>query len=160
MDALGFVTLASAQTTVTFSGIPQTYTHLHLRISSRTARAAVSDNMAFNPNGSAVTTGHYLYGQGTSASAGGSNPYIGAGVGANTGSNIFSAVIVDILDYTNVNKSYTIRTIGGWDGNGSGEVSLTSVYQTSAIPLTNFTLTTYSGTAFQPYSTFYLYGVK
>ena len=66
---LGEFTLSSAQTTVTFSNIPQTYTHLQLRSIARgtaTGTSGVDLYLTFNNNTTGYN-GHQLYGDGASA---------------------------------------------------------------------------------------------
>jgi hypothetical protein len=40
--------------------------------------------------------------------------------------NTYGVIVIDILDYTNTNKYTTVRTLGGYDNNGSGAVALFS----------------------------------
>jgi hypothetical protein len=77
--------------------------------------------------------------------------------------SIFGSGVVDILDYKNTNKNKTIRSIGGYDINGSGSgYAYTSFYSgnwrsTSAV--TSITFTMVAGDYAQ-YSSFALYGIK
>jgi hypothetical protein len=73
--------------------------------------------------------------------------------------NIFSAHIIDILDYANTNKFKTTRTLHGYDLNGSGLIQYFSGNwrSTSAIS----TIRLFPGNnALAQYSSFALYGVK
>jgi hypothetical protein len=45
---------------------------------------------------------------------------------ASTASNIFGAIIIDILDYTSTTKNKTIRMLGSYDSNGTGLAILKS----------------------------------
>lgn len=134
MFPLGVFTLSSAQATVDFTNIPQTYTHLQVRYLVRGARAATDSQFAIRLNGN--TTGytrHRVVGDGSSASANGGTgiAYIDAYdvPAASVASSIFGVGIVDILDYKNTNKLKTVRFLRGDDRNGSGSVGLhSSIY--------------------------------
>jgi hypothetical protein len=114
-------------TVLTFSNIPQTYKHLQLRGYSRSANSAISDSIYLgNFKGDSVNSNcayHYMYATGGGVGVGAytSQTYVVAGFipAANTTSGIFGASVTDILDYTNVNKNKTIKSISGWDDNSS-----------------------------------------
>lgn len=128
-------------TNVTFSSIPQTFTHLQLRAFGRTAFSTANWELWIQLNGVGGTsyTYHLLQGDGSSPISVGFTAQglarIGAIPGATGTANVFGVSICDILDYTNTNKNKTIRSIAGYDANGSGLVGLwSSVYlDTSAI---------------------------
>jgi len=126
-------------TSVTFSSIPQTFTHLQIRGFIRTAYASAFDTIyAYNYNNNTGSTGsayHLLYGDGSSVAAGSgtgsfSTP-LGYCPGNSATANVYGVMVFDILDYTNTNKNKTTRTLFGYDNNGSGQVGLTS-----GLPLT------------------------
>lgn len=119
---------------ITFQNIPDTFTHLQLRVFGRTTASQVPDQVFIRLNND-TTAGnhnwHYLQGDGATASSGaGISNETGircqAIVGANASANVFGAVIIDILDYTNTNKFKTVKSIGGGDNNGSGQMGLSS----------------------------------
>lgn len=162
-----FISIATAtvdsggSSTINFSSIPSTYTHLQLRYVSKIGSS--SDNVIIKFNGDTASnySWHYLMGNGSSASA---------GSGASQGYILndvlltqFNGSIVDILDYTNTAKAKTTRTLMGVDMNGSGNVWLSSGawYNNTAgvYPAINSITLTTNGT-FQQYSQFALYGVK
>lgn len=145
---------------ITFSSIPSTYTHLQIRAS---LISSVSDwcNIKINND----TTGgnydwHVLYGTGSSTGAswgGGSS----IGVLNFLGNSSYpSTAIIDILDYTNTNKYKTIRSINGYDGNGSGQVNLISNLYQSTSAITQLDLQLGSSGTFNQYTKIALYGVK
>lgn len=157
-DSLATISLSTATSTITFSSIPTGYKHLQIRYSTL-ASAFVNDILLrFNNDSGSNYSGHYLYGSGSSAVAGGSGGQssIYAGYTGNTTSP--SGTVLDILDYANVNKNKTTRALSGADNNGSGFIQLVSGawFNTSAV--TSITLTT--GTTWQANSSFALYGVK
>jgi hypothetical protein len=162
--------IASQTTTsasqITFDSIPQTFTHLQVRVSGRDA-SATSVNSAFIVlNGAfADYATHSLFGNGTSAGSTGTTAQvlipIGVLPGTSASANIVGSIIVDILDYTDTNKNKTIRAIGGSDLNGSGQVSLSSGFRVNTAAVTSITL---GGAFTSPYqfasgTTVDLYGI-
>lgn len=169
-DSLATVTLSSATASVTFSGIPAGYKHLQIRILTRMTRAvsyASQCPITFNSDTTNYYRGHYLNGDGSTASAGaftGGTP-LGCwsvwAVGNSATANAFSANIVDILDYQNSNKYKTVRTLYGTDINGvNGDVGLYSSLFMSTAAITDLTITCSNSSNFMQYSSFALYGVK
>lgn len=163
-DALATVTVPSGGlSSVTFAGIPQTgYDHLQIRCLSKTSGASSDSYIRLGHSGTALATSyrHLLYGDGSSAAAAAASGegYIISTAGSG-GTNIFSADIVDVLDYANVNKNKTIRNLGGRDLNGSGFVLLASALWNYTNAVTSIELKPFSG-SFVEYSQFALYGVK
>jgi hypothetical protein len=162
-DSIATTTVgAGGSATITFSSIPQTYTHLQVRFTSLTTVNGGSPLVRFNSDSSASYSNHTLFGNGSTAGAGSnvsnSGMYVG---GSDTGTFTTSpfVAVIDVLDYTSVNKNKTIRTLSGVDANGSGEINLFSGawYNTSAISTLTITA---PGRTFAEYSQFALYGVK
>jgi len=134
-----------------FTNIPQTFTHLQLRIFCRSA-GTTSNTLIGTQLNDDYTSGnysfgsHYLRGDGSSATSSTAQTFLGFGSGPNgagfgfvsgaiSTANVFASHIVDCLYYTNTNKFKTWRGIGGFDSNGAGNVALSSGYwnQTTAI---------------------------
>jgi len=172
MFPLGMVQVGSGgSSTVSFTSIPATYTHLQLRILSATDRATYAlDNVfvTFNGDSSANYSHHFLQGDGASASAGGSSNETNVRSGSTSSSaapNVFSASVFDILDYKNTNKYKTVRSLSGFDLNGTvsgigGFIQLYSGNWRSTSAITSITLNRQSGSNFIQYSSFALYGIK
>jgi len=164
-DALASVTLNGSQSSITFAGIPSTYTHLQIRTMHLMTSNAAANILALGYGGTADTTSgdyysHHLTGNGASATSGAyaDKPQF-YWVTGNGSSSIPEVEIIDILDYGNTNKYKTIRALSGVDNNGSGEVNLTSGLwmKTNAVDTIQFTCNTGN---FAQYSTFALYGVR
>jgi hypothetical protein len=164
---------SSGAATITFSGIPSTYTHLQLRGIGRSDATNQIQQMVtrFNGDSSAAYAAHYLVGDGSSASAGADTSITGINMERLTystqTSGVFSAFVIDILDYANTNKYKTTRTLAGYDNNGGGtypgRVILESgLWQnTSAISsITLSTANTGGSWSFTQYSQFALYGIR
>jgi hypothetical protein len=161
-DSLATVTLTASTASITFAGIPNTYKHLQIRsISKPSAISWVA--MQFNSDTGLNYSRHDLRGDGSSASAEAStstnymllNLYL-----PTPASNVFNVGVTDILDYTNTSKNTTVRTLGGTDANGSGNVDLTSGLWMNTSAVSSITLTTNNGSTLAQYSQFSLYGIK
>lgn len=157
-ESIATYTVATTDSTITFSSIPSTYKHLQVRYIARANSGAVANfTMSFNSTGSGYSY-HGLYGDGSSALAlgTGSASNILAGVVSST-ANIFSAGVIDILDYANTNKYKTVRDLNGVDWNGSGyAVMYSGSFQyTNAINSISFSSTTFAAN-----TQFALYGIK
>lgn len=151
-------------TNITFSNIPQTFTHLQLRIFARTAYSATNWELFMQCNGVTGTsyTYHLLYGDGSSASSASATSQVFSRIGdipgATATANIFGVAVVDILDYTNTNKYKTIRSIAGRDMNGSGQVGLWSSVFMDTTAISSITLGT-ANSNFATGSVAQLYGI-
>lgn len=156
---------AGGSATVTFSSIPQTYTHLQVRIFAKSGRARLQNGgLVMQVNGSYPTYQHSLYGLGSTAGAGagaGSSSSTFIQVTGTTATNIFGVGVIDILDYATTTKNKTLRALSGDDTNGNGEIYLTSalINSTSAITSISFASTD-AVDNIQQYSSFALYGIK
>ena len=151
---------AGGVSSVTFSSIPQTFTHLQLRAMYGTTNQ--NSYLQIGTSGGANTgaRGHMLNGNGTSAAsfnytAGANGLYLD--YYAPSGVTPFYATIIDFLDYTDTNKNKTVRALSGGDWNGSGEVDISSFLFATTNAITSITI---SGTATRQYSSFALYGIK
>ena len=103
---------------------------------------------------------HRLYGTGSVAGAEASQPNNKIFFGFSpSNTSIFSASVMDILDYGNTNKNKTTRVLAGYDTNGGGEISLDSGLwiNTNAITQIDIVARNY---AFATNSQFALYGIK
>ena len=145
---------AGGASSITFSAIPSTYTHLQIRCMVKNSQLA-SMYLELNSDTGANYSFHRVYGEGTTTVASGGGGYSFALCGI-TGTQ-FGSTIIDILDYTNTNKNTTVRSLSGYDNNGSGYVGLWTGgwYNTNAVSSINLVATT-----FQQYSQIALYGIK
>ena len=155
---------------VEFTSIPSTYKHLQVRCFAQTNRGTYGGDAAkiqFNSDTSANYTYHSLRGNGSSASSSNEvNLAYGYSVDTGTGvSSTFGAAVIDILDYLDTNKNKTIRTLTGNDINGTiagygGTVTFISVLWKNTSAITSIKFTPESGSQFNQYSSFALYGIK
>jgi hypothetical protein len=158
-------TLNVAASSITFSNIPQDYTHLHIRGIARSTTAASSVNtiLRFNSDTGANYASHYLTGNGSSGISGNETSstyiYTGAVIASTSLANSFEACAINILDYSNTNKFKTVATLSGWDANGSGITGLWSGHWRSTSSVTSIILLPNQNN-FAQYSSFALYGIK
>jgi len=171
--SIATVTLSGSQSSIEFTNIPQTYTHLQIRGLSRvqSSGGVDGDNVKIQFNNDTATnySRHGMYGLGSGSGtsySGVSQTFVSAGFALRSAAltNNFSASVVDILDYRDTNKFKTIRSINGFDNNGTGSYPSGVIFNsgnwrsTSAITSIKFT-TDADGTNFLTGSTFALYGV-
>jgi hypothetical protein len=159
-ESIATATVSSDTGSVTLSSIPSTYTHLQLRCFWGQTSATSTLKIQFNSDTAANYSWHSLYGSGASAAAGSSSSASNMvvtdfGPGGLTTSP--GSAIVDILNYKDTNKYKTLRSLAGYDGNGSGYIGIYSGSWRSTSAITSITLTM---TSIKSGSVFALYGIK
>jgi hypothetical protein len=168
-ESIATVTVGSGgSSSVTFSSIPNTYSHLQIRSMARTNRSGSSTDSGWTRLNSDTNTANYTYheltGTGSSATAYGSGApeYMSIVMltGATATASVFGVAITDFLDYANTNKYKTVRNLGGCDINGSGNIVLNSSVWMNTNAITSIEIVPRTGTQFVQYSHFALYGIK
>lgn len=168
MYPLGVFTLSSAQASIEFTNIPQTYTHLQIRGIAINTNGANGTYVVVRVNSDSATNYNYhtLTGQGTAAlsTANTSTSFIEFGPYSSSSNNSYpNSYIADVLDYKNTNKFKTFRVLTGTDNNGSGSIDLRSGLWRSTSAVTSITLLAYSQGSpsnFGISTSFALYGVQ
>jgi hypothetical protein len=147
----------SGTQTLTFSSIPQTFTHLQLRgfVQQTRATYGISDGyIQFNSDSANNYSWHQLYGNGVSAisygAASTSRIDIADGQWGSSTGGTFGVSITDILDYANTSKFKTTRTLNGVDINGEiasfgGRAGLLSGNWRSTSAITSMTVVAANG---------------
>jgi hypothetical protein len=135
-------TLSSNTTGLQFTSIPQTFTHLQLRLFGKITSATGAPSVFFNnvSSGSSYAY-HALRGDGSSVTSYGftSQPYLSDVISPSPyNSTNWTSTIVDVLDYTNTSKNKTLRMVSGVDNNGSGVVELYSGLWINTAAITQF----------------------
>jgi hypothetical protein len=169
-ELISTTVLGSTQASVVLSSIPQNYKHLQLRITARASRTFSgnsNDVYQLTLNSSTPTTGHALYGQGSSVSSFvtsflGFPPSVSSS--PETNSSIFGGAIFDIVDYTNTSKNRVVRSLSGHHmtntGNGDvGNIGLFSNLYLSTEATNSVTITTTVST-YLAGSRFSIYGIR
>jgi hypothetical protein len=168
MDPIATYYCSATTTSISFSNIPQTYTHLQVRGFYRSAYATgggyyISPLQSVSGGGGSFFS-QSLYGlNGTYAfTTGGGANYTGASsVPNNNTANYFTVAVTDILDYTNTTKMKCLRTLNGWNSFGSGTVSLSSELKYSGSGyITQLDISDAGGGGWLAGTTFSLYGIK
>jgi len=165
-ESIATVTIgAGGSSSVDFTSIPGTYSHLQVRAFMRTNYSGFADGVSYRVNSDSGSNykAHFLRGSGSSASAGvdtATSNFAGDIAGNGSASSTFAAIVLDILDYANTNKYKTSRDLVGIDNNGNGYISLFSGLWISTSAITSLTFFPTYGTSFSQYSHFALYGIK
>ena len=150
---------AGGASSITFSSIPSTYSHLQVRAFVRTS-TSTNYLLGYNGDSGANYTTHRIMGDGSAASAAAFTGINKSYIGYIPNTTYPSSCIIDILDYTNTNKNTTHRALEGSDVNGaSGYITFWSGLWLNTSAVTSVTLNPVSGT-FAQYSSFALYGVN
>ena len=88
--------------TITFSSIPSTYSHLHVRVMARVAAGGEDLTLQFNGDTGANYSRHRLTGSGSAAAASGSASTTGittlGSAGMPSTANIYAVTVIDVLD--------------------------------------------------------------
>jgi len=160
---------SGGQSNITFTLIPQTFTHLQIRAFTRDVRSETVNTFNMRVGNGSIDSGanysiHTLSGDGSSPSAAGAANFthhtfmLEAGASATAG--IFGVNTIDILDYTNTSKYKTSRALGGVDFNGSGNVNLTSASWRNTAAIDTIQFFNNGDFNFAQYTQIALYGIK
>ena len=153
------VTLSSAQSSVTFSGIPQTYTDLVVVLSVKGTASGNDIDVSgqFNSDTSSNYSWTRIYGTGSAAGSqrGSSVAYLRIGNMAGSGYSSYSPMILNVQNYSNIT---TFKTMLGRPNNPDRIVDGYVNLWRSTSAITSFTVLASSG-SFDTGSTFNLYGV-
>lgn len=168
-ESIATVTVGAGGTsTVTFSSIPQTYSHLQIRYIGKNTKTTAGWQdllLRFNSDSGGNYVGHSTGGNGASTFSGWSGIQTTMQIGnalptsATGEANMFGGGYIDILDYTNTSKNTTTRSLTGFDKNGSGWSYNQSGFWNSTAAVTRIDLTTDTSLIAQN-SRFALYGIK
>lgn len=165
--ATATVTSGSGSSFIEFTSIPNTYQHLQLRILARGTNANTQMQLAYRLNSDTGSnyTFHLLRGDGstTYGDSGANQSFAGATVrysAANATAQMFGVGISDFLDYSNTNKYKTIRSIGGTDQNGSGQLYFSSNLWRNTNAISSIYIYNQDGNNIAQYSHFALYGIR
>ena len=174
MVPIGMVQVgAGGASSITFSSIPSTYSHLQVRLYGKTQRTSYSISelkMTFNGDTGNNYAGHYLVAYGnastlTSASLVSGPRFQIIGFGANSPSQVGSAV-VDVLDYASTSKYKTARILSGvmtdtaGAGGYYGNIGLCSGLWQSTSAVTSINIAPEDAVNFAPFTNIALYGIK
>jgi hypothetical protein len=151
---------------VAFTSIPTQFKHLQLRVLARDSSASQNQELAIRLNGDATSNykNHWINGNGSSAtSSSDTRTYMHCAVitSAFHSASIEACAIIDILDWQSTNKVKVVRSLGGYDANGSGQIELSSAMWigSASTAITQIEVFVGSGVAVAN-NHFALYGIK
>lgn len=158
-------TLASAQSSYTFSAIPSTYTDLCLKMSIRDSQAATDTAYNITINGSSTASSTHLYAAGSTGSVGSSRQTatvidLNRMSGASATSNTFGSIELYIPSYAaNQNKQFS--NFGNAESNDSAvQMGFDASLWSNTAAITSIAITSSYATNLAAGSSFYLYGIK
>jgi len=163
-DSIATITTSTSPSSVTFSGIPQTYQHLQLRYLARRSDAVGTSGISIqiNGDGGANYVRNELY-QGnttaaTSSATGQTQMAVGYMTGSTANAGSFGVGVIDILDYANTNKNTVVRALTGANNNGAGNSNISTGVWLNTAAVTSFTFII--GGTFVNNCVFALYGIE
>lgn len=158
--AIATTTVGAAGTnTIEFTSIPQTYTDLLIKLSSRPTTGAAGGDLSIGFNSSTSSfTSRYLLGSGSAASSSTGTVLVGL-VGSTTTASTFASTEIYIPNYTSSNyKSYSVESCEEANATLAYMAILAGLWSNTAA-ITSIQLTNARPT-FAQYSTATLYGIK
>lgn len=167
-DSIATLSGNGSSSQLTFSSIPNTYTHLQIRLIVRGTRALATEQLYVRLNGDGGSNYffHFLYGDGSGAAAGGSSSTVillNEMPAGNETASVFSTSVVDVLDYTNSNKNTTLRSLSGYNNNGNTANYNDKVWFASGLWINTAAVTSVTVLSNGPFATgssVALYGIK
>jgi len=167
-DLLETQTLASSASSVTFTGLDSysDYKHLQLRIMLSSSSTAADTVLEMRVNGDFGNnySWHSIRGNGTSVTSETAlsypSDYMMVLRGSRT-SDVYSAAVVDIMDFASLSKNKTIKSLTAGRGAGLTYIQLQSGLWIDTSPITSINLDPANPSyIFGTGSRFSLYGVK
>jgi hypothetical protein len=159
-------TLSTSAASVTFSAIPNTYTDLVLRISSRTDAGTANDNIQITFNSDTATNYSItrLTGTGSAASSNRTSTIDYARLGwvdGNTAtSNTFGNMEVYIPSYlVSANKPFSSFAVSEQNATAANMDAIAALWRNTAA-ITSLNIVSNNAGNFVSGSSFYLYGIK
>jgi hypothetical protein len=158
--------LSGTSGSISFSSIPATYKHLQARLVLKGGASGGIKTMGYRLNSDSGNNyaAHNLSGSGSTITSGANAPtnYMRLRIATSDVANAYSTHIVDLLDYTNVNKNTTARTLGGGSRGSSSydEVGLYSAVWLNTAAVNTLTFFDPGSDLFAAGSRFSLYGIR
>ena len=162
-ESISTILVTTAQSSITFSNIPQGYTDLQLR--SYWGFTDTSNNTWLNVQFNGDAGSNYSYHAIRSAAAGFVMSASYATTKMSFGSDVlgnassWAVSIADIFSYSSTSKNKTIKAFAGQDNNGTGTANLWSGMWNSQNAVTSLVINTDAST-FRVGSMFSLYGIR
>ena len=168
-DLLETTTLATAASSVTFSGLGSysDYAHLQIRFVARSTRVSTSSfvSMTLNDDTTSNYAVHTLLGTGTdvysSADVSQNKVYRPVRItGASAATGAFGLAVIDLLGFSSSTKNKTLRMLGGNAGTSQIAITLASGLWADTDAVTSIEIFDDYGEDFVATSRFSLYGIN
>lgn len=164
-DTGAYFFINSTRTTATtasvvFNSIPQTYTHLQLRISARTNRNAALDGVEILVNGNTYNIETDVQGTSSGVTPGSNNVASGLVCGNTATSNYYGICIADLYEYTSTIKTKPIKSFWGYYTPADNRIGMTSAFYSTTSAVTSLTIRPSTGSSWLTDTVISLYGVK
>lgn len=162
-ESIATATVTVAQSSITFSNIPQNYTHLQLR--SYWGFTDTGNNTWLNTQFNGDTGSNYSYHairsnpSGFVMSASYANTRLSLGADNVGDASSWAISVADILDYSSSTKNKTAKAFAGQSSNGTGTCNFWSGMWNNQTPITSMVVTADAST-FRVGSIFSLYGIR
>lgn len=165
-ESIASLSGTGSSSSVTFTSIPQGYTHLQLRGIVRSAGVSSQIYTRLNGDGGSNYNCHYLYADGSGGIIGGTGGapttvnLFGSMLASTDTANVYASFVLDFLDYSVTTKHKTSMNFFGQDLNGgaNGVVWASSSAWRNTAAVTS--LTVVANANFTADSKFYLYGIR
>lgn len=163
-ESIQTVIATATMTSISFTNIPQNYRHLQIRGIGRRSGLSGANGGSLAVRLNSASSGynfHNLRGDGSSVTSAAATYFSEIAAqnqysSASQLTNVFSAFIIDLLNYSSSDTNKTIRIFGGFDNNGAGGIGLNSGFLQSTSPITSITIFD----DFVARSSFALYGIR
>lgn len=161
--------VTSAQSSVTFnsSAAWASYKHLQIRVTARSTNGGAGNDglwLQLNADTGSNYSWHRLEGNGSNAVSGAGTTTTwmlqGLAARASQAAGVFSAAIIDLLDFANTSKNKTVRSLNGSVTSTNPSVALGSGVWLNTAAVTSATLKVDAGQNIDAGSRFSLYGLK
>lgn len=165
-ESIATATGTGSSGTITFSSIPSTYKSLQLRGIGLQTSGTNDLRIRFNGDTGTNYSWHTLAGYNAAVTASGATTQsymlacIESGSRAGMSATYPTVFITDIVDYASTSKNKTIKTFGGYDPNGLGEIDLNSGLWQSTAAINSITVYMSGAGSFTTTSQIALYGIK
>jgi hypothetical protein len=143
--------------TIEFTGIPQIYTDLEIKLSGRASNPYI--DIKFN-NNTSNRSSRYLYGNGSSVGSGTQAGFLGIESSTSNTSNTFGSMSIYIPNYgSSNNKSFSADSVQETNAT-SAEMHLVAGLWSDASPISSIQIYPEGSGTFSQYSTATLYGIR
>lgn len=151
----------TSQSYLEFTSIPQTYKHLQLRFyagfNTQPGFASGKSYLNGDTTNSNYKSHHIVANGSTVTPYAYSVPYGPIATGPDT---YPCSYVIDLLDYTSTSKNKTVRILGGWDANGTGQSVFSSILWMNTAAVTSYRIQCDGGYNWKQYTSAELFGIK